>query len=264
MPDDARDDQPLALFLLAHQDDEFGVFDAILECHRRGWRARCAFLTEGPRGSRLAARREAESRRVLRDLDVAADDIVFAGSLLGIADGTLAERLAVAAPWLRNWMRQAGRIELICVPAWEGGHPDHDALHAITVLLASELGLLGRLRQFALYHALGRRWPFLNVLAPLPANGPVVARKIDWRRRCRFVRLCLCYHSQRKTWSGLLPGVIAHYLRHGTQTLQAVSLERLRQRPHEGALQYERKRFYTWEQMRARLRPWRAAVRDAR
>jgi LmbE family N-acetylglucosaminyl deacetylase len=42
----ARNASPVALFLFAHQDDEFGVFHVIDECRRRGQRVVCAYLTQ--------------------------------------------------------------------------------------------------------------------------------------------------------------------------------------------------------------------------
>lgn len=243
-----------ALFLFAHQDDEFGVFQAIAASHRRGRRVVCAYLTAGRPERGLNARRERESRRVLGRLGVAADDIVFAGSLLAIDDGSLAERLPALAHWLRGWLAGFPHIDLICMPAWEGGHPDHDALHAGVVQVAREMDLLARLRQFSLYHAEACAAPFFKVLAPLAANGAVEASRIGWRDRLRFLRLCLAYPSQWKTWIGLFPFVALHYALRGVQDLQAVAPARLRQRPHEGALYYEQRRFYTWRQMERQVR----------
>lgn len=250
------DPTPVALFLFAHQDDEFGAFQAILDCQRQGRRVLCAFLTEGRRHSRLAARRDKESRRVLCSLGVAVDDIIFAGTLLAIADAALPEHLARAASWLRSWMKAFSRIELMCIPAWEGGHHDHDALHALAAQVAHELKVLERVRQYALYHGQRRIWPFMRVLAPLPANGAVEQQVITWRNRLRFLGLCLCYPSQIKVWSGLFPLVLRHYLCFGVQTLQGVALARIAHKPHEGLLHYERKQLYTWHKMQQNIYVW--------
>lgn len=255
MPTDAA----CALFLFAHQDDEYGVFHAIEDSVRRGRRVRCAYLTAGAAGS--GPRRNAESLAALGALGVAPDDIVFAGDRLGIVDGTLPDNLAAAGAWLRDWLRGAGqgaRVELICVTAWEGGHHDHDALHFLTAHAAAALGLDARLRQYSLYNAWRRRAPWFNVLAPLAVNGAVEAEVIGWRARARHLGLLRHYASQWKTWLGLGPFVLWHYLRHGSQQLQAVSLARLAQRPHTGTLYYEHRRFYTWEAMREQTARWLA------
>ena len=129
---------PLALFLFAHQDDEFGVYQLLEDYRRDGVRVRCAYLTDGAVGAVAAATRDAESLAVLHQLGVAAADVAFAGAQLGIPDAGLPLQLERAAGWLRGWLTSAGEPLAIHVMAWEGGHHDHDALHAITVALAAE------------------------------------------------------------------------------------------------------------------------------
>jgi hypothetical protein len=59
------------------------------------------------------------------------------------------------------------------------------------------------------------------------------------------------------TWLGLFPFVAFHYLVNGKQQLQPVSLERISCRPHEDALYYEKRGFFTWEKMVVCLDEWR-------
>jgi hypothetical protein len=237
-----------ALFLFAHQDDEFGVFGRIEHERMIGRRVFCAYLTDGAAGNVTSAQRNRESLAVLQKLGVAAADVVFAGESLGIGDAQLLQHLPRAAEWLRDWM--AGhRPARVYAPAWEGGHPDHDALHALAVHLAPAKTL-----QYSLYNAWQRRAPFFRVLSPLPANGAAQCERIRWRDRLRYLRLCLAYPSQAKTWLGLFPFVLAHYLLRGTQCVQAADPARIRQRPHEGVLYYEARGFHTWDAVSARLR----------
>jgi hypothetical protein len=97
------------------------------------------------------------------------------------------------------------------------------------------------------------------VLAPLPENGAVTTSPIGWRARWRYLRHCLSYPSQRGSWIGLFPFVLLHYLLHGVQSLQPVAPQRLAERPHPGALYYEKRQFYSWPAMTAALAAWRAA-----
>lgn len=253
---DAADGAGTALFVFAHPDDEYGVFQVIADCLARGWRVRCAYFTTSPTAA-LAQRRADESRRVLAALGVAPADIAFAGAELAILDASLPARLEPAARWLARWIAASGTLQLLCVPAWEGGHHDHDALHALALDTAHAAGLLARVRQFALYHSCGLPAPLFRVLAPLPANGAVELRRIGWRQRLRFCRLCLSYPSQALTWLGLFPCMLWHYLRRGVQTLQPVTLARTHERPHAGALYYEQRGFYRWPQMQQQLAAWR-------
>jgi LmbE family N-acetylglucosaminyl deacetylase len=256
MPIDERPGGGVALFLFAHQDDEFGVFHLIDECGRRGQRPVCAYLTRGVNG--LGARRNEESRRVLARLGVAAGDIRFAGDELGIDDATLPESLAAAGDWIAGWVASFARVDRIFVTAWEGGHHDHDALHALTVEISRRLGLLPAVRQFALYNRFRCPGPLFRVLAPLASNGPVESAQIPLGRRLAHLRLCLQYPSQATTWIGLFPFVLLHYVLSGRQSVQGASPARLDERPHGGTLYYEHRRFYRWEQMRDNLRAWRA------
>ena len=252
-----------ALFLFAHQDDEFGVFARIAECRRQGLRVACAYLTDGQTAGATAERRNGESLAVLARLGVARADVRFAGQELGVKDARLPLHLAAAEQWIDAWIDAwiagSGQVDSLHVTAWEGGHHDHDALHALAVEAAVRHGLLARTWQYSLYQAAGLPGPLFRVLAPLPQNGPVSARKIPWGERLNYLRLCLSYPSQRGTWLGLFPFVLLHYLLRGVQTLQPVDLQRLGERPHAGALYYEKREFFTWDTMNEALRSWRAA-----
>jgi hypothetical protein len=251
----ARNASPVALFLFAHQDDEFGVFHVIDECRRRGQRVVCAYLTRGTNGS--ASRRNAESTKVLGYLGVGAEDILFAGDELCIDDATLYMSLERADAWIEQWFASFEDIERIHVLAWEGGHHDHDALYALAAQVADRLDLLPRLHQFSLYNGYRCQGPFFKVLTPLAANGPVESFRIPVSRRLAYLRLCLQYPSQRMTWVGLFPFVLLHYLTRGRQTLQAVRLERIEERPYPETLYYEKRNFCRWEHLQEQLHQWR-------
>jgi len=249
--------EPVALFLFAHQDDEFGVFERIATLRRQGVRVACAYLTDGQTASSSAQVRNAESLGVLAQLGVAPGDVFFAGAQLGIGDARLPLHLEAAGDWIGAWIDSFFPIEAIHVTAWEGGHHDHDALHALVVTLAGERGLLGRTWQFSLYQAEGLGGPLFRVLTPMAANGAVERTPISWAARRHYLRLCLSYPSQRNTWIGLFPFVLLHYLLRGEQALQKVDPARLDGRPHAGPLYYEKRRFFDWDRMRAAIAAWR-------
>jgi LmbE family N-acetylglucosaminyl deacetylase len=254
---DARE-RPAALFLFAHQDDEFGVFQRIADCRAQGLRVACAYFTDGATPTATAAQRNLESLAVLRQLGVAPDDVHFAGQQLGIGDAQLPQHLPNAARWLERWLDGYAEVDALHVTAWEGGHHDHDALHALAVTVAARRGLLARTWQYSLYQAAGLPGPLFRVLAPLPQNGPARTWTIPWRARLTYLRHCLSYPSQRVTWIGLFPFVLLHYLVHGVQALQPVDPARLAQRPHPGPLYYEKRRFFSWDRMVQALDAWRA------
>lgn len=250
-------EKQIALFLFAHQDDEFGVYHQILIERRRGSCIMCAYLTSGMPFGMSCTRRNQESMSVLGKLGVPPENIVFAGELLHIADGTLADSMKTASTWMASFLTSLSSIDSVFVPAWEGGHPDHDSLHAITVQLCSELPVNRPLvRQFPLYNASRCPKPFYRVLAPLRENGAVVSSRIPWRHRVRFLGFALSYHSQMKSWVGLFPFLLAHYILRGTQDLQVAHINRIHQRPHNGTLYYEQRHFSTWASFKNKLSSW--------
>jgi LmbE family N-acetylglucosaminyl deacetylase len=250
-----------SVFLFAHQDDEYGVFRQIVDERARGRRVICAYLTSGVRAGGDPAARNQESLDVLGRLGVAAQDVVFAGAALQIADGALSEALPLAADWLKPWLTEFQHLETVYIPAWEGGHPDHDALHAVAARICLELERQARIWQFSLYNAYRRPWLLFRVLSPLPANGDVIRLPIAWRERVSYLRHMLRYPTQRKTWIGLFPFVLAHYFINGRQDLQPIDLSRLHERPHQGRLYYEKRGFSTWPIMRERVANWLASRR---
>jgi LmbE family N-acetylglucosaminyl deacetylase len=253
-------ERPAALFLFAHQDDEFGVFQRIADCRARGLRVACVYFTDGATAGATAAQRNLESLAVLQQLGVERDEVHFAGQQLGVGDAQLPQHLARAARWLERWLDGYAHVDSLHVTAWEGGHHDHDALHALAVTVAARRGLLARTWQYSLYQAAGLPGPLFRVLTPLPQNGPARSWTIPWRARLRYLRHCLSYPSQRGTWIGLLPFVLLHYLLRGTQVLQPVDPARLDQRPHPGPLYYEKRRFFSWDRMVQALEAWRTHI----
>lgn len=243
---------PLALFLFPHQDDEFGVFYQIEQERRVGRRVMCIYVTDGSTTAD-PLRRNAESRAVLQRLGVAKDDIMFIGQELGIADGLLHTRVEALARWLDAFVASLPGIESCYVPAWEGGHPDHDLLHAITLHLPVMQSRLDIVRQFSLYQGEGYGGPLFRVLSPLHGNGAVERQPVGWLDRLRYLRFCLAYPSQWRSWVGLFPFVCWHYLFDGAQQLQRVDGKRLTTKPHTGSLYYERRAFLDWPTLRAAI-----------
>lgn len=243
--------QPVHFFLLPHQDDEFGVFYLIENIIERGERAVCFFITNGGFGGADPATRDEESRHVLDALGVQVSDIRFLGSNHGLPDGQLSVLLPAAFEHLKKAAEEFGSPDLVYIPAWEGGHQDHDATHILGIAAAEFWGARGRLRQFSLYNAdrCGLR-PY-RVLAPIAKNGLAEALPIPAARWMRYLWLCLSYRSQMKTFAGLLPFMAAHYALRGVQNLQEVSSSRVRERPHEGILLYERFRKTSFEDFKS-------------
>lgn len=251
MPTETR----IAWLLLAHQDDEFAAQAWIEEALAEGLRLKCCFFTRAI-SPQANERRNRESTAVLQRLGVSKEDVCFVGEALNIQDGALHEQPGAVARWLRQRFI-ADDPQRLAVPAWEGGHPDHDALHAVTVLVADELNLTHRIEQFPLYNAWKCVRPWFRVQHPLPLNGPVRKTAIRWPDRWRYLFNCLGYPSQALSWLGLFPFVAWLLMARGHEQYQGVSVARLDERPHDGALYYEHRGFATWSALHSRLRDWR-------
>jgi LmbE family N-acetylglucosaminyl deacetylase len=241
------------LFLFAHQDDEIGVLHQIEMEVKSGASVYCAYTTSGVVSGANPQRRNAESRHVLESLGIDPKQIFFQGEKLNVPDGQALVNIAKLYAWLDTWTKHHQPLRTIYAPAWEGGHPDHDVLHAVTVHIQSSRSET-ILWQYPLYNSNGLRWGFFKVLTPLVMNGDVLRQCIPWSARWRHLRLCLSYRSQAKSWLGLYPFVLWHYIFKGWQSLQLASLNRLQQRPHPGQLYYEFRGSTDWQKVFSRLR----------
>lgn len=248
MLSNAADSGACAVFVFAHQDDEFGCFTALEDALSQGVRPLCFYLTDGGGGSADPTARCAESLAVLQAIGVPETDVFFIGVEASIPDGQLSQHADRALDSvLEKLVGGQQAPQRLLIHAWEGGHPDHDAAHLIGLALAHRLGGLQQTEQFSLYHGAGLKRGLFRVLSPLAANGPVQVVIIPWKRRLRHLSYCCRYPSQWKTWLGLLPFVTLHYLTAGSQQTQAVHLHRLSQRPHEGGLLYEERGMALWD-----------------
>jgi hypothetical protein len=229
----------IALYLFAHQDDEFGVMYRIEKEVISGTSVYCVFATTGVVTGEDSQRRNEESQKVLTTLGVNPKQILFMGEVLGIPDGKLATHSFIFSQWLLNWLQECTSLTSVYIPAWEGGHADHDALHGVAIETISNHCPQITLLQYPLYNSKGLKWGGFRVLTPLPENGDVIFENIPWASRWLYLRLCLSYKSQTKSWLGLFPFVLWHYLFKGWQSLQLTSQARIQERPHNGQLYYE-------------------------
>lgn len=223
-----------AVFLLAHFDDEYCALPLIRQAQAAGEACRFVYVADY-RSAAAAARRMAETRRFLASLGVAAEAVVHAGAGTGAFDGEVIDHLPTALAAARLAADGASRF---VVPAWEGGHPDHDACAAIAVILARELG--GRpIHQFGLYNGWRIGRPVYRACWPLPQNGPEIRARLgagDWLRWLAAVRF---FPSQTWNWLGLWPSMFLTFALRGGFAFQALDPARVAERPHAGRLHYE-------------------------
>jgi len=227
------------LVLLAHQDDEVGIFSRIRHEIAAGNRVWCVYLTDGAKDV-PATVRDAESLTVLRGLRIPTERVAFLRDAQGrIGDGTLMLHLARARTALGVWVAGTqAHFSRIYTIDWEGGHADHDACHLVALAVARDL-TISDIWTFSLYNAYRRPRGFFSVLSFVPAAQPVVRRRLSVRDAIDAARIVFAYPSQRRTWLALGPGWIAKTLLRREERLRRPDAARLAARPHDGALLYE-------------------------
>ena len=179
-------------------------------------------------------------------LGILSENIFFFGSELGIPDGKLSYYLEDGFQIIMKLFEKIGKPNRLYFHAWEGGHQDHDAVHLIGLAIGRRLNILDKCFQFPLYNGYNLPSILFKLFSPLQENGVVFFSRIPWKNRLEYLTYCLSYPSQKKTWIGLLPFFIFHYIFCGTQILQPVSDVRIRFQPHSGKLLYERRGFFSY------------------
>lgn len=234
----------LTLVLLAHPDDEFALFPWILEAIRQGRRVVVAWLTDGGWGGQSLEPRRKESLQVLTRLGLPVEDMHFLGEDHGIKDGSLMHQAEDAVQRVADLLGKIGEPSEVWIPAWEGGHQDHDAAHLVGLDIATSWG--AEAYQFPLYNGSGLRGPWFRVMSPLPTNGSQIVMSVSGKERFRCALRCLTYRSQWKSFMGILPFYMLALLRRNPFVFQRSSIERIEAKPHQGFLLYERRGGPSW------------------
>jgi len=228
------------LCLFAHQDDEYGLASRIAYEVRAGNRIYCVYLTDGQAKGSSSRVRDSESLQVLTSLGVSPDFVYFYGSTKGVRDGRLLYHLDETASGVAHWVMANGlNITRLFCTAWEGGHADHDACHLVALNLAKLWDILSDTWQFPFYNGYKTPWKTFRVLSPLSQTSNT-NRRLTLRDGLRYAVLCSKYRSQRRTWLGLFPEAFFRRCILRQEIVQPVSLDAIRNRPHEGPLLYEK------------------------
>lgn len=241
------------LFLFAHQDDEFGVFPVIEKSIADNECVICIYATDGSVNASPELRNQ-ESISVLTKLGVTQSNVIFAGQLLNIKDNQLHNNIDLFIDWLLCFLSNITNINDIYVPAWEGGHPDHDVLNAITSFVSKRLTPNINLYQFALYNGKGLIYPFFKVLTPLNKSPTDITYTINLSQKIKFLYYCTLYPSQWRSWLGLFPMVFIFYLFKSKIIIQRVSDHDYTNPPYINPIYYENSNKSTWHIIKLSIR----------
>ncbi len=253
--------EPALIALLPHPDYEFAILPWLERANAEGRAIDLVWLTDGAFGGVDPEVRRQESLRALRSVGVQPHTLVFVGIDGGIPDGRLHLSMAEAhTATIAALDAVDGPAELL-LPAWEGGHQDHDATHALGRAVARSRGF--HALQYPLYQGEGLRGPVFRALAPLRASTVVRALPVGWTDIGRLVRACLHYRSQWRSFVGLLPMMLLRLLVARSIVLCAVDPEAPLCPPHDGPLLYERRTAWRWPDLQAAVRPYWTSSRGA-
>lgn len=235
--------------VFAHPDDEFAVFPWLRQAALQKRPIQAVWLTDGGWGGQDTTARRAESIGVLTLLGLDPTGLHFCGEEWSIPDGDLYLQLDAVVSRLIERFGTADAGGDLLMPAWEGGHHDHDASHLAGIRLGQARG--ARLSQYSLYHGQGLSGPWFQVLSPLSANGEIEVLPTTLVERLGCAALCLNYRSQWKSFVGLLPFYLWRMRRADAFWRQPVDPRRTAQRPHENSMLYERRGGPSWSEFAA-------------
>jgi|LakMenEpi03Aug12_release.lakeMendotaPanAssembly.Ray.scaffolds.fasta_scaffold03685_23 LmbE family N-acetylglucosaminyl deacetylase len=233
---DRLNDRDSVLFLFAHNDDEFFVLPQLEREVAAGHRVVCVYTTDGAAYGESPKRRLDESLSVLCPRGVAVQDIIPLGDQIGVRDGV--SHRSIERLWERL-LETVGeqRFSRIYVPAWEGGHADHDAAHLLAVALSRIQG--AEVVEFSLYHSYRATKPLIRCVSLIPFPGRITHTKVSLRGALSWILEARRYPSQRRAFVGLLPFCLPQILIRRSLPLRVVESRSYRHRPHEGRLFYE-------------------------
>ncbi|MCX7825973.1 MAG: hypothetical protein N2689_10495 [Verrucomicrobiae bacterium] len=175
-----------ALFVFAHQDDEFGVLGRMIQLKEKAVDITAVWTTGDNR-------RVAETAEAM-DLVGIRNDRRFTLSCGGLANAASVRK---AVESLTALMR-ARQFDEIYVVAFEGGHCQHDLTQFVVVQAARAADFAGQIYEFPLYNLAG----WLNLFEPVPAAVPTIQMSLTTERMDFIQSLTRCYPSQAPVTMG--------------------------------------------------------------
>ena len=120
----------------------------------------------------------------------------------------------------------------------EGGHEDHDTCNLIAKNIKKNYKIKN-FYQFLLYNSFDTSIIFFKVFNPINKKNvkKIYSSLLD---RLFLIKLLFNYTSQIKTWLGLYPFIIFHYLIKGYNSIEKLNSDKLIIKPHSGKLLYEK------------------------
>jgi LmbE family N-acetylglucosaminyl deacetylase len=187
-----------------------------------------------------AETRRSELMHALRTLNIREDALI----LLGMPDGELISAIENIITHLTDIFAR-NDVEIVLTHAYEGGHPDHDALALATQLAARRRPHPPALVEMPYYHAGPHGWVLQRFPDDDPAPVTIPLEAQAWNRKCAMLD---AYESQLELLGGF---------RQRTETFRLAPAHDFTQPPSPGR--------WLYDQVAPTLRPeaWLARARAA-
>ncbi len=222
---------PVSMFVFAHQDDEIGYFCLISRLVRDRTPLKMIWITDGAYSVPAEVRRE-ETKAALGMIGVDSECFEF----WDYPDGASIKYSVEIVDRLTERMREISPAE-VYVPAYEGGHPDHDFAHFSAVIAASRLERSPLVFEAPLYNKYKALFVSFNRF--IPASTPTVYTPMGREDVIMKFRGMLKYKSQ--FWITTFPLLLFGWprlLERGEPYRRVPERDYLKP-PHEGKLYYE-------------------------
>ena len=231
-------------FLLAHQDDEIGIFQSIINENRNN-RIFIIYLTKGGKTKNEMLVRNKESFNGLCNLGIDKKNIFFINDIINVEEIKLVFKIKKVIKILKKNFFQTNSPHIIYSHAWEGGHPDHDSAFLISNYFFKKLDL--KFFAFPLYNCENLKWPLFKAFKPIKNNGKIIKKKYSNNDYYRFLKCMMCYRSQFKSLIGLYPFLILRIFLLRSYYLQVTRKIKKISKPHKKVIMYEQRKFMTWK-----------------
>jgi LmbE family N-acetylglucosaminyl deacetylase len=224
------------LFLFAHPDDEVVISGTMKLLVEAGAAVYAAWATSGDRFTKREIR-EFELRRSMEILGLDGSRT----HLLRFPDLGMVAMLEEAADAATGLLSEI-KPDIVFANAYEGGHPDHDAVNFLAYESSARLGVTPDLFEFPLYNGTGTFIHWKWRINHFPPGGPTVLHNplSDDAIRCKY-EMMKAYSTQKLY---MVPARLlsprARLQREGEPYRPCPMDRDHTTRPHPGQLNYER------------------------
>lgn len=230
-------------FLFAHQDDEIGVFQNIINENKKN-RIFIIYLTKGGTTKKQMLLRNKESLNGLKELGVDSKNIFFINDIIDVNEIKLVFKIQKIIEILKKNFFKLYNPDVIYSHAWEGGHPDHDSAFLISYYFYKKLNI--KLYTFPLYNCENLKWPFFNAFVPVKKNGRILIKKYSKKNYIKLFKFMTSYKSQFFSLLGLYPFLLLRIFLFKTYFIQTMSKTEKLSKPHSNEIMYEQRKIMTW------------------